>query len=181
VEQEPVRGPWFDVQYFEVPLLLPTIVPVVLPSFLPFPVVVPFVVPRMVPVAIGVASPAKDPAVEQRWTPVPLEVVLDQTDAPAAATTNGAPEFPLTIEGINKVAEIVTLHNVSSEPVDLAGWKMLSVLGEQRHPGLEGTLAPGEMRSFANLGGKIWRDDAGDDGALYAPDGALVSYWIDEG
>lgn len=178
MEQEPVRGPWFDVQYFEVPLLLPTIVPVVLPSFLPFPVIVPFVVPRMVPVAVGVATIARDPAVEQRWTPVPLEVVTDEPDTPG--TTNGAPEFPLTIEGINKIAEIVTLHNVSGKPVDLAGWKMVSVLGEQRHPGLEGTLAPGEMRSFANLGGKIWRDDARDDGALYAPDGALVSYWIDE-
>jgi hypothetical protein len=160
-----------------VPLLLPTIVPVVLPSVLPFPLVVPFVVPRMVPVAVGVATVAREPAVEQHWTPIPLEVA---TDEPDAAATNGAPEFPLKIESINKVAEIVTLHNVSREPVDLAGWKMVSVLGEQRHPGVEGTLAPGEMRSFANLGGKIWRADARDDGALYAPDGALVSYWVDE-
>jgi hypothetical protein len=149
-----------------------------MPSFLPVPLVVPFVVPRMVPVAVGVATIARDPAVVERWTPVPLQI---ETDQPAVAeTTNGAPEFPLTIESINKVAEIVTLHNVSSEPVDLSDWRMVSVLGEQRHPGLEGTLAPGETRSFANLGGKIWRDDACDDGALYAPDGALISYWVDE-
>jgi hypothetical protein len=105
--------------------------------------------------------PAAEPAVEP--PPVQTEVL----------------NFPVKIITINKVSEIVTLQNVSSEPVDLQGWRMVSVLGLQQHPGIEGMIAPGEQRHFANVGKKIWRDDAPDDGALYAPDGQLVSYWND--
>jgi hypothetical protein len=118
---------------------------------------------------------------------VPPTLAAPQEAAPAAAepALETAPvqtevlNFPVKIVSINKVSEIVTLQNVSSEPVDLQGWRLVSVLGQQQHPGIEGVIAPGEQRHFANVGKKIWRDDASDDGALYAPDGQLVSYWND--
>jgi micrococcal nuclease len=90
-----------------------------------------------------------------------------------------APNFPVKILSVNKVSEIVTLQNVSEQPVDLTGWKMLSVRGNQVHRGIEGTLAPGEKRYFANTGKKIWNDARSDNGALYDQTGQLISYWRD--
>lgn len=57
---------------------------------------------------------------------------------------------------------------------------MLHFRGNQRHDGIGGTLAPGEERGFPYTGaGTIWSNSEPDDGALYNPQGQLISYWRD--
>jgi hypothetical protein len=89
-----------------------------------------------------------------------------------------APNYPVQIVRIDKGAETVTLKNVSPEPVDLAGWRMCSIRGNQEHP-IGGALAPGEERIFPGPAGNIWNNSEADDGALYNPQGQLVSYFFD--
>jgi hypothetical protein len=91
-----------------------------------------------------------------------------------------APNYPVKIAGIDDRQEVVTLQNVSPEPVNLDGWIMCSIRGNQRHDGIGGTLAPGEQRSFPYAGiGTIWSNSEQDDGALYNPQGQLISYRFD--
>ena len=72
------------------------------------------------------------------------------------------------------------LQNVSAASVDLTGWTMCSITGNQTHAGIGGSLAPGEARSFPYTGpGTIWNNSSRDDGALYNPGGSLVSYFKD--
>jgi hypothetical protein len=89
---------------------------------------------------------------------------------------SAAPNYPLRIVGINKVAETVTLQNVSGETIDLSGWTMCTVTGYQHHP-ISGTIGPGAYRPFVNDGGPIWNNSSPDPGALYNPNGQLVSYF----
>jgi len=87
-------------------------------------------------------------------------------DCQADPNPSAAPNYPVRITAINKVAETVTLQNVSTEPIDLTGWNMCSITGNQHHP-IGGTLGVGETKTFANTGGPIWNNSARDDGALY--------------
>jgi hypothetical protein len=89
-----------------------------------------------------------------------------------------APNYPVQIVGINKAAEVVTLKNVSSDPVNLDGWHMCSIKGNQEHS-IGGPLAPGEQRDIGGPMGPIWSNSEQDDGALYNAQGQLVSYWHD--
>ncbi len=86
-----------------------------------------------------------------------------------------APHYPVQITAIDKGAEKVTLKNVSPDPIDLTGWRMCSIRGNQQHP-IEGVLAPGEERTFDGTVGNIWNNSEKDDGALYNAEGQLVSY-----
>ena len=90
-----------------------------------------------------------------------------------------APHYPVRIVGINKGSETVVLKNVSPEPVNLDGWRMCSIRGNQEHTPIGGMLAPNEERSFVNAGGQIWSNDQNDPGALYNANGQLVSSWAD--
>jgi hypothetical protein len=85
----------------------------------------------------------------------------------------------LRIIDVDKKIEIVTLQNVSNAQVDLTGWKMCSVTGNQLHASLQGILEAGETRGFVAPGAAIWSNDEPDDGALFDPLGNLVSYWDD--
>jgi hypothetical protein len=77
--------------------------------------------------------------------------------------------------------EVVQLRNESGASVDLTGWRMCSITGNQEHLGLSGGLAPGETRNFPHTGpGSIWNNSERDDGALYNAGGQLVSYWVDQ-
>jgi hypothetical protein len=96
----------------------------------------------------------------------------------ADPNADAAPHYPVQITRIDKGAEIVWLKNVSPDPVDLTGWRMCSIRGNQEHP-IGGMLAPGEERAFPGPGGNIWNNSEPDDGALYNPNGQLVSYWRD--
>jgi hypothetical protein len=83
---------------------------------------------------------------------------------------------------VDKLNEVVQLQNVGSEPVDLTGWRMVSVTGNQTHPGVEGVIQPGESRFFPNMSDKaIWNDKQRDDGALYDKEETCISYWDDVG
>jgi hypothetical protein len=88
-----------------------------------------------------------------------------------------APNSPLLIDDIDKAAQIVSLKNVSGTSVNLTGWHMCSINGNQEHTGLNGVLAPGQIRSFPYSGsGTIWNNTQRDDGALYNAAGQLVAY-----
>jgi hypothetical protein len=79
---------------------------------------------------------------------------------------------------IDKRGETVTLKNVSGEVVDLNGWHMCSIKGNQEHP-IGGTLAAGETKTFNGPQDTIWNNGGQDDGSLYNAQGQLVSYWHD--
>jgi hypothetical protein len=105
------------------------------------------------------------------------------TFAPAP-TTSPPPVFvtptPVLVDNpsvlivdVDKVAEEVTLQNASTSEVDLTGWLLVSVTGAEEHP-IDGTLAPGQTRTFSNTGDEIWNDDEEDVAELYDPEGNLV-------
>jgi hypothetical protein len=99
----------------------------------------------------------------------------------SVADPASAPNFPVRIVTVAKSArpETVTLQNTSTAPVNLDGWIMCSIRGAQRHP-IEGVLAPGEQRVFPYTGSDtIWNNTESDPGALYDPEGRLISYWAD--
>ncbi len=110
----------------------------------------------------------------ERRPSLPSPELCQQPPDPAQAT-----DFPLRIVEVDKKAEVVTLENVSQETVDLTNWTLCSVTGNQVHEGISGTIEPGETRRLLHGGGTIWLNDGKDDGALYDPEGRLVSYWDD--
>lgn len=91
---------------------------------------------------------------------------------------DAAPNYPIQITRIDKGAEKVTLKNISLEAVDLTGWHMCSVKGNQEHP-ISGVLAPNEERTFNGPVGNIWSNGEQDDGSLYNAKGQLVAYHRD--
>lgn len=125
-------------------------------------------------------------AIPANTTPVPTPTViggnpLDPSFAGCREDANAdrAPNSPIRIVAIDKVAETVTLVNVGDTPFDLAGWTLCSIRGTQTHTPLEGAITPGEERVFPNASGNVWSNSERDDGALYDPQGRLVSYWVD--
>jgi micrococcal nuclease len=99
----------------------------------------------------------------------------------ADANAERAPNAPILIVTIDKVAETATLRNVGDQALDLTDWTLCSIRGSQSHTPIAGVLAPGEERVFPHTGGMIWSNNDRDDGALYDPQGRLVSYWVDGG
>ncbi len=125
------------------------------------------------------APPAPQPPTPQP-TPPPATLPPSYNNCQADPNAAQAPNFPIRITNINKQAETVTLRNESDQAINLAGWIMCSVRGNQRHDGIGGALAPGEQRVFPYTGsGTIWNNSANDPGALYDSQGRLVSYWPD--
>lgn len=98
---------------------------------------------------------------------------------PRVAQPETAPEAPVRIVGLDKVAETVTLQNVSAGPVNLDGWVICSQRGNESQRGVGGTLAAGETRTFQGDGATIWSNGSRDDAALLDASGRLVSYWED--
>jgi hypothetical protein len=125
-------------------------------------------------------APTLTPTVAATRTPAPTATPTlpppTYNNCQADPNPSAAPNYPLRIVGINKVAETVTLQNVSGETIDLSGWTMCSVTGNQHHP-ISGTIGPGAYRPFVNDGGPIWNNSSPDPGALYNPNGQLVSYF----
>lgn len=92
---------------------------------------------------------------------------------------NEAPNQPIRLT-VNKVTEIARLTNVSPTAIDLTGWRICSIRGNQLHATLNGTLGVGEsLNVTSQAGGNIWSNSEPDDGALYDANGSLVSYWRD--
>lgn len=86
-----------------------------------------------------------------------------------------APNYPIRITAIDKVAETVTLQNVSATTISLTGWHMCSITGNQQHP-ISGLIAAGQTITFPGPAGNIWLNTGSDPGALYTPEGRLASY-----
>jgi hypothetical protein len=91
---------------------------------------------------------------------------------------DNAPNYPVQIVNVDKGDETVTLKNVGPDPIDLTGWHMCSVKGNQEHP-IGGVLAPGQEQKFSGPQGPIWSNNDTDHGSLYNVQGQLVSYWRD--
>lgn len=203
MEKLVISGQGFTLSFLTMPILFPTIVPVAVSK--PVPMMIPVLVPIVIPFAIPIIVPSSFQSATAKETPQPVPITV-VPDAPAAAVeaapvpaltlapepaavaeapttapdeATGAPNYPIKIAAVNKVAEIVTLQNVSGEAIDLTGWRLMSVSGDKKHPGIEGTIAPNQSRLFANMGKKVWQNGQRDDGALYGPDGTLISYWND--
>jgi hypothetical protein len=70
------------------------------------------------------------------------------------------------------------LKNVGSDTVDLTGWHMCSIKGNQEHP-IFGILASGAELPFPGSTGNIWANGDNNNGSLYNAQGQLVSYWYD--
>ncbi len=72
------------------------------------------------------------------------------------------------------------MTNVSPTAIDLTGWRICSINGNQLHATLNGTLRVGESLDVTSQAGStIWNNYEKDDGALYDANGSLVSYWRD--
>ena len=131
--------------------------------------------------APGTTPPMASPVPE---SPTPMPAPVPQPPAPsfnncqADPNAGQAPNYPIKIVTIDKGAEIVTLQNVSPEAVNLDGWRMCSITGNQQHP-IGGTLAPNETKQFPGPAANIWNNSNNDPGALYDPQGRLISYYND--
>ncbi len=143
-------------------------------------------VPQPVPTAPPVPQPApttppqSDAPGTGQPNPTPTLPPPSYNNCQADPYPDAAPDYPIKIISINKHTEVVTLQNVSGDLVDLTGWTMCSIRGNQTHDGIGGTLAPGESKGFPYAGpGNIWNNEEQDDGALYNNRGQLVSYWDD--
>lgn len=129
-------------------------------------------------------SPYSTATVTPTATPITSATIIPTL--PAATFNNcqadpnpsAAPHYPIRIAAISKQDEFVTVKNVSSESVNLTGWHMCSITGNQEHP-IGGILLPGEIRTYFGPVTKIWNNIERDDGALYNSQGQLVSYWVD--
>ena len=129
-------------------------------------------VPTQTPSPPTPSRPTRTPAPTATPTLPPPTYSNCQADPNPSA----APNYPVKITNINKVAETVTLKNVSASTIDLTGWQMCSITGNQHHP-IGGTLAPGESQTFPGPAGNIWNNSSPDPGALYNPNGQLASYF----
>jgi hypothetical protein len=137
------------------------------------------VAPRQVPSDDDDPAPTNTPAPEPTNTPAPSPQPAGDlcSRQPAAAD---APDTPLRLVEVTKKSEIVTLENVSSNDIDLSDWTLCSLTGGERHVGFDDvTIEAGDTRQLLHIGDRIWDTERGDDGALYDPDGNLISYWDD--
>jgi hypothetical protein len=145
----------------------------------PTPTLTPLVTntPTLTPQPTATSTP--EPTITNTPTPTELPPTFNGcVEDPDPAI---APNYPVKIIAIDKIAEVVTLQNVSNRSISLEDWDMCSINGNQAHEELSGSLTPGQTRSFPYIGaGTIWDDAARDDGALYNSRGSLVSYWVDQ-
>ena len=118
--------------------------------------------------------PTPPPTFAPAPTPTPTLPPPSYNNCQADPNPNASPNYPIKITNINKVAESVTLQNVSTGTIDLTGWQMCSITGNQHHP-IGSTLAPGASQTFPGPVGNIWNNISPDPGALYNPNGQLVS------
>ena len=162
---EPSAVPLNNYNYLAMVLhLIPTATATVVPSATPIPTATLPVPP----------TPTKRPTVGP--TATPTLPPPSYNNCQADPNPNAAPNYPIQITSINKSTETVTLKNISTNAIDLTGWNMCSVTGNQHHP-IGGTLVSGASQSFINTGGPIWNNASADPGALYNPAGQLVSYF----
>lgn len=133
--------------------------------------------PSPTPTATATLTPSTTPTVTNTpatLTPTP-EFMGCRTNVPHP---EAAPNTPIRIEAVDKIAEKVTLTNVTTDVVDISGWWMCSV-STQWEQGVGGSLAPGQTYTFGPSNQDVWDDTHRDDGVLFNDKGQLVSYWFD--
>lgn len=88
-----------------------------------------------------------------------------------------APNSPVKIASVDKVTEVVTLQNVSASNVDVTGWRICSITGNQLHATLNGSIAASaSLQVVRQAASEIWLNSSKDDAALYDNQGRLISY-----
>jgi len=108
--------------------------------------------------------------------------------SPAAGTGgNAGGEKPsIVIRAVDKKAELVTIANTGTAEVDLTGWVLLSVTGNQSYTFPSVSLRPGQSLTVASGGAAgdliwtaehVWNNTSSDPAHLYDADGGLVSLY----
>lgn len=130
------------------------------------------------PTATPTATATSTPTRTNTPSPTPTPTLPPPTFNNCQADPNpgAAPNYPVRIVTIDKAAETVTLQNISTNTIDLTGWRMCSVTGNQQHP-IGGLIAAGQTIVFPGPPGQIWLNTGSDPGALYTPEGRLASYF----
>lgn len=125
-------------------------------------------------------------------TPTPTPTPTP-TSAPEPTVTSAPEEasvvVPVVITGLDKKAEYVSIKNVSDKDIDLTGWYILSVTGEQKYKFPDGYIikAGAEIKvvSYQATGdlvwttGNMWNNSKSDPAELYNAKGILQSRWDD--
>jgi hypothetical protein len=168
-----------SVRHDRIPTPTETPIPTATPTARPTatPTLSPTIGPTATPTARPTATPTLRPTATPTLPPPSFDGCQEDPD-PASA-----PNFPVAIVIVFKSAnpEAVRLQNRSTVAINISGWHLCSINGNQEHTGIGGVLSPGEARDFAYTGsGFIWNNTERDDGALYNAAGQLVSYWIDQ-
>ncbi len=130
-----------------------------------------------VPTLAPIATPTEEPTPR---LPPPIPPLPPPTFNACQEDPNPdvAPNYPVLIAAIDKDTGTVMLKNVGPDAVDLTGWHMCSIKGNQEHP-IFGMLAPGADHPFPGPAGNIWANSDNNNGSLYNAQGQLVSYWYD--
>ncbi len=149
------------------------------PTFTPFPTLPPpSPFPSLTPLPTEThtaTSLAPTATATQTVTPLPT---MTFTSVPPTATP-----IPVVIVAVHKVAENVDIQNVGPTAIDLAGWRLVSQVGNQSC-NLSGTLGPGKvLRIWADRGpgfdcglrNEIWDDNQEDPAVLYNAEGQEVA------
>ena len=156
-------------------------------TFTPFPTLTSFV---PTPFPTLTASPTGSPTLTQTVPTATLTSIPSATASTVPSATNPPPTATATsvrsveIITVNKPGEYVEIQNFSPVAVDLRGWRLVSVTGNESCP-LGGTLDPNEaLRIWSRrgnpgfdcqLGRAIWRDNEVDPAVLYNSQGEEVS------
>jgi hypothetical protein len=146
------------------------------PSATPTATNTPTRTPTNTPTNTATATATRTPTNTPTLTNTPQLPPPSYNNCQADPNAGAAPNYPIQITNINKVAETVTLLNKSTSAIDLTNWNMCSITGNQHHP-ISGVINPGQRITFPGPAGSIWNNSSPDPGALYNPAGQLVSYF----
>ncbi|MCY4112877.1 MAG: thermonuclease family protein [Chloroflexi bacterium] len=112
-----------------------------------------------------------------------------QREARTAARGLWAPPVPGLGMVVDKVAETVVIANDGGAPVDLAGWRLVSLRGPQSvelpagtilQSGTSLTVASGSSQGDVAFGQRhVWHNELPDSAELRRPDGRTALYWDD--
>lgn len=115
-------------------------------------------------------------------SPAPAATGGTSTGSTSGTASTGT--YKVVISSVNKVGELVTLKNTGSGDVNLAGWVLVSVTGNQRYTfpsyvlKAGGTVTVASGSASGNLKwttANVWNNDASDPAQLYDSAGNLIS------
>lgn len=150
------------------------------PTTKPMPTAVPTPAPTTVPTPAPTAVP----------TPVPTATLAPKpTVTPTIAPVETSIKVPVVITGLDKRAECVYVSNKSNIDIDLTGWYIVSVTGDQKYEFPKGYIIPANSEikvvSYEAVGdlvwttANIWNNSKSDPAELYNAEGKLQSTWDD--